>query len=103
MQRAFLNGLVERGDGLAVYLLGGWLVAFFDSLTQDAQLGAQRGGVGAVAHGTAFGLARTFLRRKMICHGWFVTFVSTERYSGGSEFLIIGEHSRPVKLVSFEA
>jgi hypothetical protein len=27
----------------------------------------------------------------MICHVWFVTFVSSERYSGGSEFLIIGE------------
>src|SRR5215831_2035933 len=27
----------------------------------------------------------------MICHVWFVTFVCPERYSGGSEFLIIGE------------
>jgi hypothetical protein len=30
-------------------------------------------------------------RRKMICHVWFVTFVYSERYSGGSELLIIGE------------
>jgi hypothetical protein len=38
-------------------------------------------------------LARTFQRRKMICHGWIVTFVTTESYSDGSELLIIGKHS----------
>jgi hypothetical protein len=42
-------------------------------------------------------LARTFQRRKMICHSWFVTFVYSEEYSGGSEFLIIGEQPRRVK------
>jgi hypothetical protein len=36
-------------------------------------------------------LAGALQRRKMICHVWFVTFVYSERYSGGSEFLIIGE------------
>src|SRR5580704_1776192 len=97
MQRPFLNGLVERGDSLPVRLLGGGLVAFFDGLAQGAQLSAQGRGVGAIAHGAAFGLARTFQRRKMICHSWFRYLRVCRGYSGGSEFLIIGKHSHPVK------
>src|SRR5579872_681102 len=60
VQRPFLNGFVERGDSLPVRLLGGGLVAFFNGLAQGAQLSAQGRGVGAIAHGAAFGLARTF-------------------------------------------
>ena len=62
VQRPLLDRLVEGGYGLAVHLLGGCLVAFFDGLAQKTQLGTQTGGVGAVAHGAAFGLARTFQR-----------------------------------------
>jgi len=90
VQRALLDRLVEGRNGLAVHLLGSWLVAPGDGLAQVAQLGAQSGGVGAIARRAAFGLAGALQRRKMICHVWFVTFVSSERYSGGSEFLIIG-------------
>ena len=93
MQRALLDRLVERRYSLAVNLLGGCLVALGDGLAHIAQLGTQAGGVGAIARGAAFCLAGALLRRKMVCHVWFVTFVSSERYSGGSEFLIIGEPS----------
>ena len=75
MQGPFVDGLVENGNGLAVGLLGGSFVALGDSLAQFAELGAQAGGVGAIARGTAFGLAGALSRRKMICHVWFVTFV----------------------------
>src|SRR5579864_6620710 len=75
VERPLLDSLVERRDGLAICLLSSSFVAFFDGFPQNAQLGAQAGGIGAVAHGAAFGLARTFQRRKMICHSWFVTFV----------------------------
>lgn len=88
VQRPLLNGLVERGDGLAEHLLGGRLVAFFNGLAQGAQLGAQGGSVGAVPHGAAFSLARTFQRRKMICHSWFVTFVSAEDIRVGPNSLL---------------
>ena len=91
MQRALLDGFVEHGDGLSVRLLGSGLIALGDALAQVAQLGTQAGGIGAVARGAAFGLTGALLRRKMICHVWFVTFVCTARYSGGSELLIIGE------------
>ena len=90
VQRALLDRLVESGNGLAVHLLSSSLVALGDGLAQVSQLRAQGGGVGAVARRTAFGLAGALHRRKMICHVWFVTFVSSERYSGGSELLIIG-------------
>src|SRR5579864_9190878 len=90
MQRALLDSLVERRYSRAVNLLGGCFVALGDGLAHVAQLGTQAGSVGAIARGAAVGLAGALLRRKMICHVWFVTFVSSERYSGGSEFLIIG-------------
>src|SRR5580658_2341516 len=82
VQQTLLNALVERGYRLAVGLLGGSFVAFFDGLAQITQLSTQCGCVGAVAHGAAFGLARTLQRRKMICHSWFLPFVCTARYSG---------------------
>src|SRR5262249_7189355 len=68
VQRALLDGLVESRDGRAVCLLGGSFVALGDDLAQVTQLGAQRGGVGAIARRTAFGLAGALQRRKMICH-----------------------------------
>jgi hypothetical protein len=90
VQRAFLDSLIQGGNGLAIGLLGGGLVALGDSLTQFTQLRAQRRSVGAVASRATFSLAGALQRRKMICHVWFVTFVYLERYSGGSELLIIG-------------
>jgi hypothetical protein len=75
VQRALLDRLVERGYGLAVGLLGGLLVAFFDGLAQAAQRGAQAGSVGAVRSSALRGLTGALKRRKMICHVWFVTFV----------------------------
>src|SRR5215467_3620876 len=92
VQRALLDRFVEGGDGLPVGLLGGGLIALRDGFAELAQLATQLGRVRAITFSTGFGLARAFLRRKMICHVWFVTFVPSERYSGGSEFLIIGEH-----------
>ena len=89
MQRPLLDGLVEGGDSLAVDLFGRSLVAFGDGLAKFAQLGAQAGSIGAIPRRAAFGLAGALQRRKMICHVWFVTFVCLERYSGGSELLII--------------
>src|ERR1700676_1447968 len=97
VQRTFLDGFVEGGNGLTVGLLGGGLVAFFHGLAQDAQLGAKAGGVGAIGGCALRSLAGALQRRKMICHGWFVTFVCIERYSGGSELLIIGERLGAVK------
>src|SRR5579859_1603302 len=91
VQRALLDGLIQGGNGLAVGLLGGCFVALGEGLAQLPQLAAQRGCVGAITVGAAFGLAGALERRKMICHVWFVTFVYSERYSGGSELLIIGE------------
>ena len=92
VQGSFANGLVEDRNGLAIGLLGGDLVTLGDGLAQVAELGTQGRSVGTIARGTAFGLAGALLRRKMICHVWFVTFVYSERYSGGSETLIIWEH-----------
>jgi len=83
VERAFLNGLVQGGNGLAVGLLGGGLISLIDGFAEDAQLGAQAGGVGAIGCRALGGLAGALQRRKMICHSWFVTFVSTARYSGG--------------------
>ena len=37
MQGALLDGFIEHGDGLAIHLLGGGLVAFFDGFAQIAQ------------------------------------------------------------------
>src|SRR5579864_5617139 len=91
MQRALLDGFVERRYSRAVNLLSGCFVALGDGFAHLAQPGTQAGSVGAIARGAAVGLAGALLRRKMVCHVWFVTFVSSERYSGGSEFLIIGE------------
>jgi len=91
VQAAFLDGLIQRRNGLAIGLLSGGFVALGDGLAQVAELRAQAGGVGTVARGATFGLTGALQRRKMICHIWFVTFVYSERYSGGSEFLIIGE------------
>ena len=65
MQSAFLDGLIEGGNRLAIGLLGGGLVAFFDGLAQIAQLGAEGGVVGAVARGTTFGMAGAFQRRSV--------------------------------------
>src|SRR6266496_4732435 len=92
MQCPFLDCLVERGSSLAIDLLGGSLVALGDGFAHIAQLGAQAGGIGAVPRRAGFSLTGALQRRKMICHVWFVTFVCSERYSTGSEFLIIGEH-----------
>jgi hypothetical protein len=75
VQRALLDRLVERGYGLAVSLLGGLLVAFFDGLAQATQRGAQAGSVGAIRSSALRGLTGALQRRKMICHVWFVTFV----------------------------
>lgn len=63
VQPALLDGFIEGGDSLPVSLLGGSLIALGDRFAQIAQLSAQRGGVGAVAYGAAFGLARALLRR----------------------------------------
>lgn len=82
VQRTFLNGLVECGDGLAIGLLGRGLVSLGDDLAQVAQLRAQGGSVGAVARRAAFGLAGALERRKMVCHVWFFTFVCSARCSG---------------------
>ena len=43
VQRAFLDGLVERGDRLAIGLFRDCLVALLDGLAQRAQCGAQAG------------------------------------------------------------
>lgn len=88
VQRAFLDRFVEGGDGLAVGLFGGRLVAFFDGFAQDTQLGAQSGRVGAVARGAAFGLTSAFERRKMVCHSWFVTFVCPGDIRVGPNYLL---------------
>jgi hypothetical protein len=82
VERPFLDGLIKRGYRLAVRLFSGCLVALFNGLAQDAQLGTQTRRVGAIGGGSLRSLARTLQRRKMICHSWFVTFVSAERYSG---------------------
>jgi hypothetical protein len=95
VQRALLDRLVERGNGLAIHLLGSCLVALRDRFAQVAQLRAQAGGVGAVARGAAFGLTGALERGLMICHVCFVTFVCTARYSGRSETLIIGAEFAP--------
>jgi hypothetical protein len=68
VQRALLDGLIQRGNRLTIDLFSGGFVAFGDALAQVAQLGAQAGGVGPVTGGTAFGLTGAFQRRKMISH-----------------------------------
>lgn len=91
VQRALLDGLVEGGDGLAVGLFGGLLVALFDSLAEGAQRRAQAGRVGAIGGSALFSLTGALERRKMISHVWFVTFVCPARYSVSPELPIIGE------------
>ena len=90
VQRAFLDCLVQGGNGFAIGLFSGGFVALGDSLAQFTQSGAQGGSVGAIARGAAFGLAGALQRREMVCRLWFVTFVYLERFSGGSESPIIG-------------
>src|SRR5581483_4521962 len=75
VQGALLDGLIQGGDGLAVGLLSGSLVALGKGLAQFAQLGAQAGSIGTIARGAAFGLTGALQRGKMICHVCFVTFV----------------------------
>ena len=91
VQRPLLDGLVERGYGRAIGLLGGLLVAIFYGLAQRPESGAQAGGISAICGRALGGLTGAFERRKMISHVCFVTFVSTERYSASTESLIIGE------------
>jgi hypothetical protein len=62
VQGALLDSLVEGGNGLAIRLFGSVLVAFCDGFTKFAQLGAQTGGIGAVARGSVFGLAGALQR-----------------------------------------
>ena len=88
MQHSLLNRLIEDRDGLSVNLLGGLLVALGDSLPQFTKLGAEARGVRAVGGCAPIGLAGALQRRKMICHGWFITFVYLEDIRGGSESLL---------------
>jgi hypothetical protein len=97
VQQPLLNAFVERGYRLAVGLLGGGLVAFFNGLAQVAQLSTKSGSVGAIARGAAFGLARTLQRRKMICHSWSLPLCVLRDIRGRSELLIIWDRLRPVK------
>src|SRR5438552_16175816 len=72
VQGALLDGFVEHGNGGAIELFGGLLVALGDGFAELAECASEAGGVGAIAGGPAFGLAGAFQRRKMICHEWFV-------------------------------
>ena len=62
VQGALLDSFVEGGDGLAIRLFGSVLVAFCDSFTKFAQLGAQAGSIGAIARGSVLGLAGALQR-----------------------------------------
>src|SRR5581483_5326976 len=96
VQRALLDGFVEYRHRFSVGLFGRRFIALCDDLPQFTQLSAQGRGVSAIARCATFGLAGALQRRKMICHVWFVTFVYSERYSGGSEFFIIKINPRLV-------
>jgi len=89
VQRALLDGLVERGHRLAVGRFGGGFVAFFDGLAQGAQRGAQAGGVGAIGGRALRGLTGAFERRKVICHVGFVPLCVRRDIPVGTEYVIL--------------
>jgi hypothetical protein len=60
VQRALLDRLVERGDRLAVGLLGRRFITLLDGLAQSAQRSAQAGGVGAIGGRALRGLTGAF-------------------------------------------
>src|SRR5207253_574847 len=68
VQYAFLNCLVERGNGFAEDLLRGRFVALGESLAQITKGGAQARSVAAVSCSAGFSLTRALQRRKMVCH-----------------------------------
>jgi len=68
VQHALLDGLVEGGDGLAISLLSGGLVALGEGFAHVAQRRAQARGVAAVPGSAGLGLTGALERRKMICH-----------------------------------
>jgi hypothetical protein len=89
VQRALLDCPIEGGDCLAVDLFGGLFIALSDGLAQFPQGTAEAGSVSPVAGSAPFGLTGAFQRRKMISHGWFVTFVCIARYSASTEYVIL--------------
>jgi hypothetical protein len=88
VQRALLDRFVEGGDRSAIGLLGGRFVALGYGFAQIAKLRAVRCSV---------------WRARFTAERWFAMSGSLpscdlERYSGGSELLIIGERFWAVKL-----
>jgi hypothetical protein len=77
MDYALLNGLIEGGSSLSEDQFGACFIAFGQGFTQFAECPAEPGSVGTIADAACLGLACALQGRKMICHLWFVTFVST--------------------------